>query len=452
MTNRESFTASNKRRLSLPEIYRSVVNSQSGIVRILVENPARPEFPALHIASALVTDCRYFCENTPVLASASVYNAAGSGAALTRENALWSALGEAIERYAGGIYDASRFIRESQSKLNTRAVPYSEFIAYSADQYEVPGFPFFAPKTDRIIDWMPVQRWSDKRGILLPAQSVFFGLNIQDQAEELGPTMSTGLACGPDADAAMATGLREVIERDVFMTMWMLRWPAPRLILDPVFMDTLDPGVRGLCEGIHPYRILTYYLPSDFLAPTVLAAVQGVTDGSITFGAATGFSLAQACEKAIIEACHTWCWSRRFEATQRLLDNPLDHPGSSANGKLHVAYYLRAEKRAHLDFLLDSPNQVTASEVHAALGLTDVSALAARIIASGRDIYMVNVTPCDIEALGLAVVKVFVSRTQPLYFGDPAWLPHDRRRLVELAQFWGHPIPTELNPHPHPFP
>jgi hypothetical protein len=64
----------------------------------------------------------------------------------------------------------------------------------------------------------------------------------------------------------------------------------------------------------------------------------------------------------------------------------------------------------------------------------------------------VNITPPDIQRLGLKVVKVFITGFQPLYFGNDIRLSKERLNKVpaQLGYYRVGPNSQELNPALHP--
>ncbi|MES2318736.1 MAG: YcaO-like family protein [Pseudomonadota bacterium] len=437
------------RPLGLTEVHQGLVDPHFGLVKMLVESCSSPEFPQLHIAAAVLSNSAYFCENKPPPVNVPM-GAAGAG--VTREQCLWSTLGEAVERYCGGIYYRDMVYYADGRELDGLIFPLPDMILYSDEQYDNPSFPFYPIRKVAKCTWVEGRDLISGKPLHLPAQLVYFGFRANNQ-EALTQTVSTGLACGATALDAIVSGFREILERDVFISMWLLNYAPTRIEIDAGFAAQMSDGARSLLDNQN-VDIKLWYLPNEFGAITVLACAEGRHGYRLGFGAACHFSLAQACEKAIVEACHTWTWSVRFaQETLERADEQLSTYGNSGDSKDHVSYYLAPEKRAQIAFLLDSPNSIGASALDAEIGTTSFNAVLQKIADSGRTVAWIDVTAADVAAVGLNVVKVIISTMQPLYFGNPdCFANQDRRRLAQLAAFWNVPVPPALNMAPHPFP
>lgn len=438
--------------LNLTRVWKALADPRFGVIRMLIESCRAPEFPQLHIAAAVLSNSAYFCMNDapPV----KVPNG-GAGAGISREQCLWSTIGESVERYCGGVYHMNQLKYGMPGKMDADTFPIDEVILFAEDQYEHPDFPFGRLRDQTRLQWALGRDLMTGDPMYLPSQLVFFGLQA-GPGEALTQTVSTGMACGADYKHAITSGFREVLERDVFMAMWLLRYQPQRLELDAAFVQQLPPAVQAMLAS-DLTEIKLWHLPNEFGAITILACVEGRYCYRIGHGASCHFSLLAACEKAIIEACHTWVWSTRFADSE--LENAqtiFDTWGKMAASKEHVSYYLRPENRHHIAFLLDQAPVCKASEMQRALPDTSFEQVVQNLHDSGRRIGWIDLTTNDVRDTGLRAVKVIISRTEPLYFGNPdCYASRDPRRLQELADFWKVPMPqsaAEFNPAPHPFP
>ncbi len=435
--------------LHLPQVWQALVDARYGVIRLLVESCRAPEFPMLHIAAAVLSNSAYFCANEAPPVKVPM---GGAGAGITREQCLWSTVGEAVERYCGGVYGLENIEYGMPHELDADAFPLEDLILYGEQQYGQAGFPFGRLQDQTSLQWVKGQDLVSGTALWLPAQLVYFGLQV-GPGEGLTQTVSTGMACGADYTHAITSGFREVLERDVFMAMWLLRYRPLRLHLDQDFCRKLPAQVQAmLASELTDIRL--WYLPNEFGAVTVLACVEGRHSYRIGHGASCHFSLLAACEKAIVEACHTWVWSTRFaDAELENAQQTLDSWGKLAGSKEHVSYYLRPQNRDHIAFLLDGDEFRDASSIEAEIGASSFEHVVQQLHASGRRIGWVDLTTPDVAQTGLRAVKVLISDTQPLYFGNPAcFASQDLRRLRQLADFWRIPMPAEINLAPHPFP
>lgn len=425
----------------LAEIWQRVVDPRIGIVRQVYETAGGADAPSLFIASAETAPPAFIrsngnCSGTGIVAA---------GAGLTRQSALWSMMGEAVERYSASIFYRDELHRASFAALGDKAVNPASFIRYSPAQYAKPDFPFSPPDPDRVIDWVQGTNLLSEEAVYLPAQLVYFDYDGASQ-EAVAQNVTTGIACGPDWDFAVATGLLEVIERDAFMSCWQLGLTPPELCLADADWRTFPATIRALLTSTK-WSVSLRLLDSDIGIPTVLALVTASDRSRSAVGAAAHPDLRRAITKAVIEAFHTWVWTRQLDK----MTQPDEADIKSFSD--HVRYYVGADHQHGLDFLrARGPSAETPLSRFRDLNPSETVRLALHALnAVGFQAYAVDVTASDIRSLGLTIVRVLVPGAQPLAAGT-GMMPEDDRRLRQLASRLGKKFPDRLNPTPHPFP
>ena len=128
----------------------------------------------------------------------------------------------------------------------------------------------------------------------------------------------------------------------------------------------------------------------------------------------------------------------------------------------HSLLYGAHEAFPRLDHLVNSPRSVRFADMrqpeafrNAHLG-DDVRELTRRYLDEGLDVIVVDQTTPEHRAFDLSCVKVIIPGTLPMTFG------HDLRRVDGIPRLYEVPHrlgycdrrlgPSDLNPHPHPFP
>jgi len=426
--------------LTSSQLMRELVGGRAGYLQSLHDVPAEPSLPGIFVSTVVGRDPGYFHGEW---GTQSFGRMSGAGAGLSREQSRNAAIGEATERFAGSIYFPDELVTGTYKSLAPNAIDPQAFISWSAEQYATSDF-YVPQSADEVRRWVWGRRLSDGIRVLVPAQAVYLNYRPISRAEVISQTVSTGLACGPDLERATASGLMECLERDAFMSHWLLALAAPRLRYGADLIDLLPAELLRAAEG-GGRHIDTYLLKSDHGVPTVLAVLSAGGGTQSVVGAATNFDLKRAIEKATIEALHTWIWSRTFEVSREPL-----HAEEVADFRDHVHFYLFPEAQRHLAFLrqgepLDSGG--SAFEPPSSV----VEETCRRLGDLGYEAYAVDLTTPDLADIGLAVVKVLVPGLQPIAAGLKNY-PLDPRRLRKVASFHGIEFPKELNRTPHPFP
>lgn len=374
----------------------------------------------------------------------------GSGAGYSREQAVRSALGETVERYASSCWRVEELIHASASTLGTGAVGFDRFEYFSRAQNGNPKFPF--PHYDRDVPY----HWCLGTDLATGAQRyVPASLAYLNYDENLGDmfalAVSTGTACHSDPTLAALHGLYEVIERDAFMISWLRKLPLPRIRIesDPVLGALYRRHFEGSTFSFHNFDMTT-----DFGIPAVLTVAQTMVSGSTIFGvgAACRLSPRQAVAKSMLEATTTVMFART------LLDEMPDfEPGPNfddvRNFEDHVRLFCEPEMAPHLDFLLESEREVDLRPEEKP-GSADVwlKQCLERVSQCGHEAIMVDLTTHDLRQTGLSSTKVFIPGTVPMT-STHGIQPLGSPRLRHVPSALGYDVQAEtFNRIPHPFP
>ena len=354
-------------------------------------------------------------------------------------------MGEAVERYSASIFCRDELHRASFAALREKAINPASFIRYSSAQYARPNFPFSPPNPARVIDWVQGTDLLSGEVVYLPAQVAYFDYDGA-WAEAIAQNVTTGIACGPNPDFAIAAGLLEVIERDAFMSCWQLGLTPPELCLSEADWCTFPAAIRSLLSS-SKWSVSLRVLDSDIGIPAVLALVTAHDRSRSAVGASAHPDLRRAITKAAIEAFHTWVWTRQLDG------RTMPDRAEIRSFHDHVRYYVGPDHQHALDFLrARAPCAETPLLGSHDLKPSEIIRLALRSLdAAGFRAYAVDVTSNDIRSLGLTIVRVLVPGTQPLTAGS-GMMPEDDRRLRQLASRLGKKFPDQLNSDPHPFP
>jgi ribosomal protein S12 methylthiotransferase accessory factor len=277
---------------------------------------------------------------------------------------------------------------------------------------------------------------------------------ISDREVTIGPSISTGLACGADRSRAILGGLYEAIERDAFTIAWRNRLGARRLVLD-------EPGTVHIFERYFARPRLNYHLfhiAFDIAVPTVVAIVEDCNFDPPLFclGGAARLSATEAVRKALIECAQGWTWARQERVQHGTMERPANFSHITTFDD-RVTLYACANMGDALDFLLNTELEVSLAALVAQSGPCDhpISRLVGEIAGAGSDAIVIDLTTCDIADLGPCVVKCFCPQLAQVE-GDYRFplLGGRRWRFVPVEMGWRKEALhfADLNPFPHPYP
>ena len=71
----------------------------------------------------------------------------GEGKGATQEDAVWSAIGEGIERYSASIWDPDQLLYAPFDDISSWAFDPRCLVLYDDEQYNDPTFPFHTIRT-----------------------------------------------------------------------------------------------------------------------------------------------------------------------------------------------------------------------------------------------------------------------------------------------------------------
>ncbi|WP_071189293.1 YcaO-like family protein [Trichormus sp. NMC-1] len=376
----------------------------------------------------------------------------GVGRGMTDEQAIFGAVGEAIERYCGGIVDYGQLIVGSYEELGNRAVPPSVFSSFSDQQYSDPNFPFpaFEPATQT--SWMNALSIASNQQVLVPTFLVYLDWDGDQPGDHILPVTSNGMASGPSLEFAAYRGLCELIERDAFIITWLNRLSARRIYFDH------RPGIET--EIARHYarfgiELVAFDLTTDINVPVVMAMLIDRSGKSPAVSTGLGCHLdgKTAFHKAIFEVCQA-----RFGDIERMKTGAGANLHQYSDIKYlddHNAFFYTTARLGELDFLFnhdqsckveDLPTYESESEVE------KLQSVVARLHSVGVQAYLVEITTPDIASLGFRVVRTLASELVPIYFGY-GQEPLGTRRLFEVPErlgYGGRRTENDLNPCPHP--
>lgn len=383
----------------------------------------------------------------------------GSGAALDLAAAMRAAVGESLERYACCVIHPEELVVGSYREVRARgfrAVSPAAWALYAPHQRGQIPFPLFDEATR--IAWVSGQDLLRREETLVPACLVYLGSRAQlleRGAHLVGPATSTGAACAPTLAEAALRGLYEVVERDAFVITWRNRLQVPRVLIDP--HSTLGALIRERFDrpGLE-YQ--AFWTTLDLQIPSFFGILcdRRRDPPAIVVGGAASLDPEAAVLKTFLECVQGLKW------IDSLPPDPLPPEPGFRNVQSftdRVRLYAFGGLEDAFQFLVHSDREVRLSEIPS-LGTGSAGGDLARCLAilrgHGVQVIGLELTPSDVMACGLHVVKVLIPSCEVLE-GDHRFPFLGGRRWREVPRQLGF-APTDpgdgsvLNPYPHPYP
>jgi ribosomal protein S12 methylthiotransferase accessory factor len=347
--------------------------------------------------------------------------------------AIAAACGEALERYAfAAINDALSELPSIDSQT-----------VWSAE--EISNLPFLLPTHQSRVEWSiqaeksPIKfmvGWQLTDGKNLQPLSIPVEISTGESRVDLFQT-SNGMSCSSDLDDAIERGIKEIVERDALMLVWLYRTAGVRLSPEDVLPSSYSVSIdRMQAQGI---QTIIRDISTDFGYRVVLAIVGYFPDDALpvfAFGAGADLDLGRAAAHAFREACLGWR-AASWRVGDINLSTEISKPTSFSE---HAAMYFQPDEIKQVEFLWNDDASGSEQLVMMNRGLED------------RQILILDLTTPDIRELGAHVVKVSISGLVPFYVGE---LRADELALARMpTNIAGKPINIDraINLLPHPWP
>lgn len=347
-------------------------------------------------------------------------NAWGRG--ISRDEALASCIGEALEGYSAAYRGDETVTRGALHEL-PRAIDPRSILLISQDQYQNrQDRNSFLPERHRIpeefdpsraIDWLEGVELVNNQPALIPAASCLLGYPFRANEPRFAIADTVGCACRQYAADALAIALLELIERDASAIWWynQIRRPAVRLssFNSPAVL-AVEAAQRKMGRDLVLLDVTT-----DIAIPAYVAI--STKDGEETlFGAAAHVSPRIAACKAVTEVAQFWFCLQRAQM-------PSDFQAWIRNCKTRDHPYLQPESEIEC---APEPPAMSSSE----LVETCVRHLSRRGLQAIKvDIRRTDVSLCCVRAFVPGLRSLYNRKAPGRLFDVPVqlgWLPSPR--------------------------
>lgn len=368
--------------------------------------------------------------------SSEPWKSAAGGVGRTRQSAYISAVGEALERYAGYTFPLPvRARNECNPKITIGAESFSLF---TEDQRGLADFPFAGLYADDA-HLTNVYDVTDNSEHWVP-----HGLVSLRDDYATGVSTSSGMAAGPTATTALLRGIQELIERDALMITWLHSLPGRQIAL-PESYTKLVGSLAGQVTCIdatpnyspHPVAIVCGSLP-----------IRG--NRRFSLGAACRETWKEAVEKAYLE----WAQGVFFAGYFYSLNPELRYESYDVVNTFdaHAVYYTVHPTEWTKIPLLQDPSQYRPSTGRrSASHLTALTNLVRRLKREKIRMYYRDLTTPDLHQVGVRAVRALSPDLAPIFCHQRLPFLGGTVKDVERRYPWATNKKGRFpNPMPHP--
>ena len=434
----------------LTDVIPDLVDNRVGIVSYVTELPRDAGAPDFFHYYATAS-------NTIAFTRQENFYAAG-GASSERGFAIAKAVGEAVERYCGAIYDVEALPLHSRAEAPFPCVAPELFAPYSDEQYGSPGFPFVPFDDSTPVRWVPGFDALTGETVFVPAAKVYvpYTYYLGTGDTPICQAISTGLACHMSPAEAAISGVCEVIERDAVMLMWQAMMSPPQ-----VLVETLSDANYDLVERYERTggKVTMFDITTDVGVPTILSVLRHPSEEqpALVVAASTSLDPEEAVRKSLEELAHTRRYSQQINLLlPRLVVDAPAH--ENVLGQIsHLNFWCDHRNVHYADFLFASKKRLDFQELpnlSTGNARTDLGVIARAVEATGHRVLLVDVTTPDVRELGFSVLRAIVPGFHPLALCF-SYRVRGGHRLFHVPQKLGHKGITQEsgeNPIPHPYP
>lgn len=430
----------------------TAVSSLCGLVRTLDRVPKDIDEPELPII------VRSELANTGFGVGAQAFvGCSGKGSDLRA--ARDTALGEALERHASLTWHPAQRVAARRAELTGASMDPRDLVLFADEQYA--SLPYAPYEDSTVLEWIPARSLVTGDEVWVPLLAAHLGYDVPHHDGYLFPATSNGFAAGPTLRFAVLAGLLEVVERDAFLIAWAHRLVTPRY--DAQTLPDEEASSIASAYRRRGVRIDVHVLPTDSVATVALAIGWSDVAPAAVIGLGAALDPVTAARRAVLEVAQVRPALRgrlrQPETSARMAELAVD-PSKVRDLEDHDLLYadpgIAASGLAHL---LESPTldwSVRGQSTRAETGQGEGAELASLVASLGRvagDVLYVDVTPPEVEELGVSVARAIVPGFQPIHFGAAEMrLGHKRLRGMP-ASLGLVPAPvglSELNLTPHP--
>ncbi len=369
-----------------------------------------------------------------------------SGHAFDLQNALDSAIGEALERLCGGF---SHYGEAGRKVQDLPPISLANLPRFSTAEVEHLGPRYSLPEDSATICCAPATCLRSQKQFRVPAQLVYCPYHPGPRETFFWEPTTTGLAAGRSSAAADTSGLLEVIERDALAASWLLKIPGQELSLEEALAGDYLAIHHALYRGCVHVRLALVTL--DIPVPVCVAAIYDESSRPhVSFGSGAAGDVQGAAKRALCEAAFT---RYTLKLGLAVCGSPTSDPFASdpTTFQQHGLAWADKDAASFSCWLFGSRESsvipLNGSDLTASPMLNNLVDV---VWEAGYVAYSVDLVTPEIEGAGWAVRRVLVPGLQPLNPGRNRNMM-DSPRLRQVQRLYGNIMCPGIGKAIHPF-
>jgi len=429
-----------------------LLNKSFGIIQKLEEAPRFPGDPMFfHFIGKA-------CNAISLTGRRNFYNS--GGASISKENAMYKAIGEAVERYCSAFFEFNELPLTCYDDAPFSCINPENFSLYSEEQFNDNKFLFVPFESKTPIRWTPVVDFANGQETHAPAAAVYMPYTyiLGDPEPPYLQPISTGLACHTSHERALINAICEIVERDAVMIMWqsMLQFPQIRI---ETLSDTNYEIVRKL--QLNTAKVIMLNITTDNGIPTILSILEdhkNPNSPALIFAGASDPDPEIAARKSLEELPHTRRYCGRLMEYSPKFATDFPNHNNVKDQEQHLHFYCDHANAQYAEFVFGSEKRISFEEIESLKAHTHketILNLVNAIEKTGERVYYKDLTTTDAKELGFFVLRALIPGYQRLCMGyKNRCLNNTRLKNVpqNLKLFSKVPFGATDNPAPHPYP
>lgn len=291
----------------------------------------------------------YDCTGIPIFQCESLANtiernySIHGGKGLTKQQSLFSALGESIERYS------SRYFEYENNMIDKFSIIKNKFNVLEPQKLQLDEDFINEFNIDKNLEWFLGYDLTEKKEMYMPANSVYFPYNKENNLV-IHSQSTTGIAAGYKIEEAILQGTLEVIERDAYSISHKAKLELKNI--EYTGNNIITNRLISICHDLNLQTHLKL-LSDSYNCYVVHCTLEGADFPLYTHGSGASLDIDTAINRAILEAF-------QMRTSQILYRNNISNEIDEEN--IYIQWG-NGNKEYFYNFLKESSNDSIKSEV-----------------------------------------------------------------------------------------